>query len=214
MRFNVKVLAERILVTVVAGVRAALVVVLAAVDLVVASAEAAEVQVVVEVHQVAGNWLHKVGLGHWHGIYLKRRFFTEEMLNRLAAEITRSETQHAGELVLAVEAQPPVAEVMSHERALEVFGRLRVWDTPHRTGVLLYLNLSLHTIEIVADRGVLVQDEVWQAVCASLSQSLQKGLYEEGLKEAIASIERSLAHACEGLPIDAENALIDKPVLL
>lgn len=167
-----------------------------------------------EERQVVGNWLTKVGLGHWHGIYLKRRFFSEDVLVRLAQEITRSEAKHAGELVLAVEAHPPAAEVMSHERALEVFGRLRVWDTPYRTGVLLYLNLSLHAIEIVADRGINVSDNVWQSVCATLSQSLQQGLYEEGLKEAIMSIEAHLAQVCEGLPIEAENALVDKPVML
>lgn len=176
--------------------------------------EAVVAQVVVGEHQVVGNCLHKMGLGHWHGVYLKRRFFTDAVLARLAQEITQSETRHAGELVLAVEAHPPVKELTSYERALEVFGRLRVWDTPYSTGVLLYLNLSLHTIEIIADRGIAVQDEEWQQVCKALSQALASGQYEDGLKRAILAIEHLLARACEGLPLNAENALVDKPVIL
>lgn len=171
-------------------------------------------QAVVEEHLVAGNCLHKIGLGHWHGVYLKRKFFTDDVLSRLTAEITQSETRHAGELVLAIEAHPPIKEVTSHERALEVFGRLRVWDTPYRTGVLLYLNLSLHTIEIIADRGIAVQNEQWQRVCKDLSEALALGQYEDGVKRAILAIESLLAQACEGLPFNAENALLDKPVLL
>ncbi len=179
----------------------------------VSAAEAVD-QVVVEVLRVAGNFLHKIGLGHWHGIYLKRRFFTDAVLTRLTEEITQSEARHAGELVLAVEAHPPAKELSSHERALEVFGRLRVWDTPYSTGVLLYLNLALHTIEIVADKGVAVNDEEWKLVCKTLSQALASGQYEDGLKKAILAIEQLLANACGDLPINADNALVDKPVLL
>jgi uncharacterized membrane protein len=33
-----------------------------------------------------------------------------------------------------------------------MFGKLRVWDTEHNNGVLIYLLLAEHAIEIVADR--------------------------------------------------------------
>ena len=35
-----------------------------------------------------------------------------------------------------------------------MFGKLRVWDTAHNNGVLIYLLLAEHAIEIVADRGL------------------------------------------------------------
>ena len=35
-----------------------------------------------------------------------------------------------------------------------MFGKLRVWDTEHNNGVLIYLLLAEHAIEIVADRGL------------------------------------------------------------
>ena len=39
-------------------------------------------------------------------------------------------------------------------RALEVFAHLRVWDTEHNNGVLIYVQLADRTVEIVADRGL------------------------------------------------------------
>ena len=39
-------------------------------------------------------------------------------------------------------------------RAVTMFGKLRVWDTEHNNGVLIYLLLAEHAIEIVADRGL------------------------------------------------------------
>ena len=46
-----------------------------------------------------------------------------------------------------------------------MFGKLRVWDTEHNNGVLIYLLLAEHAIEIVADRGLneQVPPQQWQA---------------------------------------------------
>src|SRR3546814_10280487 len=40
------------------------------------------------------------------------------------------------------------------ERAVEIFSTLRVWDTEHNNGVLIYILLADRSVEIVADRGV------------------------------------------------------------
>ena len=42
----------------------------------------------------------------------------------------------------------------ARERAIEVFAALRVWDTEHNNGVLIYLLLADRDVEIVADRGI------------------------------------------------------------
>ena len=46
------------------------------------------------------------------------------------------------------------ASITPRERALEVFGLLRVWDTEENCGVLVYLLLADRDVEIVADRGI------------------------------------------------------------
>ena len=64
----------------------------------------------------------------------------------------------AARSALCVEAGLPLSylwrERRARERALAMFGKLRVWDTEHNNGVLIYLLLAEHAIEIVADRGL------------------------------------------------------------
>ena len=162
------------------------------------------------------HWKTLSGWASLEGRWLRQRHFAPEALARIAPRIQQSERDHEGELVLAVEAVMPPHEDDLRERALEVFGRLRVWDTPQRTGVLLYLALDRHGIEIVADRGVAVPEERWQAVCEALQAQLQAGDYLPGVLAAIEAIEHLLRGCC-GEPAGRPgrvNALPDAPVLL
>lgn len=168
----------------------------------------------VEVLQVTGSWIHKIGLGHYHGAYLRKKYFSDDFLAKLGEHIHDSETKHAGELVVAIEVYNHDTQLSNCGRAHEVFGRLRVWDTPHDTGVLLYISLGRHAIEIISDRGVAVSNQQWQGICDRLGQSFQAGKYQQGIEEAIAAIETLLAQSCGDLPFDADNSLPNAPVLL
>jgi len=136
------------------------------------------------------------------------------VLQRLAEHIHASENGHAGELVLAIEAVAPAHERDSRARALEVFGRLHVWDTPGNTGVLLYLALDRHAIELIADRGVAAPAEVWSEICAALQERLRKGEFIHGILAAIDAIEQVCAQYCPLVDADHPNTLPDAPVLL
>ena len=72
------------------------------------------------------------------------------------ASVRRIIHRHGGEICVCVEASLPLAEVwrgvQARGRALDVFAQLRVWDTERNNGVLIYLLLADHAIEIVADR--------------------------------------------------------------
>ncbi|EKU29455.1 hypothetical protein C660_14559 [Alcaligenes sp. HPC1271] len=100
------------------------------------------------------NWKELSGWASVQGQWLRRRHFNAEMLGHLAEQIRKGEENHSGELVVAIEAVLPAHEADSAQRALEVFGRLRVWDTPLNSGVLLYLALGQRRIHIIADRGI------------------------------------------------------------
>lgn len=158
----------------------------------------------------------------WAGIegqWLRRRYFTPEALALIAERIRDSERDHVGELVVAIEAVSPIHERDSRMRALEVFGRLKVWDTPHDTGVLLYLALDRHRIEIVADRGVAAADHEWAAVCARLQARLADKDYVEGILSAIDDMETIMRSHCRAAdttadPADDDAGLSNKPVLL
>lgn len=162
------------------------------------------------------NWKELSGWASVQGQWLRRRYFNAEMLGHLAEQIRKGEENHSGELVVAIEAVLPAHEADSAQRALEVFGRLRVWDTPLNSGVLLYLALGQRRIHIIADRGIKADQAQWAQICQQLEKDLASREYLSGLLAAVSAIETVLQ---QGAPAQtpgaaAVNALPDEPVLL
>lgn len=154
-----------------------------------------------------------------------RRVLPAEALARLADLVARSERRHRGQIVLCVEAGLPWRYVWRgatvRERAVNQFSRLRVWDTEHNSGVLVYLLLAEHAIEIVADRGVArhVSQDTWNALVARLGHALAGGDFEAGLTRALAEASDLLeahfpaAGASAGEETARANELPDAPVI-
>lgn len=163
-----------------------------------------------------GKWKEFTGWASVEGQWLRRKHFTPEVLAHIAERIKQCEAHHTGELMVAVEAVSPAHEPDSRQRALEVFGRLRVWDTPLNTGVLLYLALDRHSIQIIADRGIAADSELWSQVCDRLQARLQRKDYAAGLLAAVQDIEDILVGRCPPLAVGqaGRNDLPDEPVLL
>ena len=109
-----------------------------------------------------------------------------------------SERRHRGEIRLCVEAGLPLSYLWrgasARERALAMFGKLRVWDTEHNNGVLIYLLLAEHAIEVVADRGLAqhVPAPQWQSLTQAMAAAFKAGRFEQGLVEAIGVVEQLL----------------------
>ncbi|WP_397475084.1 TPM domain-containing protein [Pusillimonas sp.] len=161
------------------------------------------------------NWRQLTGWGSIEGQFLRRRHFTSAVLEQIAQRIAECERTHFGELMLAVEAVSPAHEPDSHARALEVFGKLRVWDTPLNTGVLLYLALDRHSIELIADRGVAAPGEALQKICDRLRENLRRGSYVEGVLMAVDDIEAMCARYCPPSgSLENVNELPDRPIML
>ena len=150
----------------------------------------------------------------------------EQLRRRVAA----SEQRHSGEVRICVEGGLPTSYLWRHlrdrvpmqeivrQRALMQFAKLRVWDTEHNNGVLIYLLLAEHAIELVADRGVdrHVGPGGWQAVVARLGDALHEGRFEEGLTQALEEVTAVLVAQFPESPevSSAEpNQLPDEPVL-
>jgi uncharacterized membrane protein len=135
-----------------------------------------------------------------------RRAVPPDVAQRLQARVAASERHHGGEICICVEGALPdsylwrighgrsLAEVV-RERALAWFGKLRVWDTEHNSGVLIYLLLAERRIDIVADRGIArhVPEAHWQAVVERLAVRLRDGDVEGGLSEAVDTVSALLA---------------------
>ena len=128
-----------------------------------------------------------------------RRALPPDALARIGARVTASEQRHSGEIRVSVEAGLPLSYLWKNlhprDRAIMLFGKLRVWDTEHNNGVLIYLLLAEHAIEIVADRGLNqhVSPAQWQALIAPMRAAFAQGRFEDGLLQAIDAIDGLLA---------------------
>jgi uncharacterized membrane protein len=160
----------------------------------------------------------------WQSDDAAQRAIPPALLDRLAAQVARSEAGHSGEIRIYVEAglplsylwQPASTAQITRERALALFGKLRVWDTAHNNGVLIYLLLAEHRIEIVADRGLneRVAPDTWPRLVAGMSAAFKAGNYEAGLTQAVQQVSALLQQhfalrGGQGNP----NELPDAPVL-
>lgn len=147
------------------------------------------------------------------------RRFPKRSMNHIEAAIHQSESLHMGELRFAVEAgldwTDLLASTEAHERALQVFSQLRVWDTEHNSGVLIYLLLADKRVEIVADRGIhaRVGTARWETICDAMQQKFRTDEFESGVLEGIAAITALLQQHYPARS-DNPNELPDHPVTL
>lgn len=157
-------------------------------------------------HLVAGRWQ-------------VARVFPSSAMRSIQAAINESERLHDGELRFAVEAGLEWHELWRGQspraRAIEVFSQLRVWDTEQNSGVLIYLLLAEHKVEIVADRGIhaKVGKAGWEAICQQMERRFRAGEFETGVVEGIAAITALLQQHFPASH-DNPNELPDAPIVL
>lgn len=127
------------------------------------------------------------------------RAFSRAALKAIEAEIGRSENQHDGELRFVVVGGLDIPRlwggVSARQHAVDVFSQLRVWDTEHNSGVLIYVQLADRQVEILADRGIdrKVGDATWQSICASMQQAFRAGRFQEGAVTGVKAVGLVLA---------------------
>ena len=147
-----------------------------------------------------------------------RRRFPRATLERIQAAVAAAEAKHSGEIRVVLETDLHMRAILAghtaRDRALEVFGGLRVWDTSENNGVLIYLLFADHSVEIVADRGFndLVRPEEWQAVCRKMEDDFHAGLWEEGTIHGVDAVGALIARHFPGA--SQRNELPDSPVIL
>lgn len=146
------------------------------------------------------------------------RAFPARALDAIEAAIQASEAGHAGEIRFVVEGSldglPLLRGQTPQQRAIELFAQLRVWDTEHNNGLLIYLLLADHAVEIVADRGIhaKVGTEAWRKVCQRMEEAFRRSDYEAGV---IAGIQAVTAHLARHFPAgQGANELPDRPLVI
>jgi len=141
------------------------------------------------------------------------------VLARIEQALRRIEGQHAGELRFAIETAFDLPELWygltPRQRALQVFGQLGVWDTEGNNGVLIYVLMADHDVEIIADREIAarVSQAEWDAVCRDMEDHFRAGRFAQGSEAGIAAVGRLLAKHFPGHGGDRDEQP-NQPVLL
>ena len=156
------------------------------------------------------------------GPWLIRRYFSQEALTSFEEAVIRSEDQHSGEIVVAIEAnltaRSVIKGVSSRARSIKVFSDLKIWDTERNCGVLFYLLLAERAIEIVADRGVkaVVPDSEWESICRAIEGRLRERDFDGGIILGIELITEKLRQSFPPDPTGRKrkNELPDRPNII
>lgn len=160
----------------------------------------------------------------WQGESALSAALPTDVLAQLTQSVRASEQLHSGEIRIFVEAGLPFSYLwqagplaqITRSRALNVFGKLRVWDTAGNNGVLIYLLMAERVIEIVADRGLneKVSPKTWQTLVETMRTAFRRGDFASGLNLAIKEVHALLL---THFPLSAgeanPNELPDEPVL-
>jgi uncharacterized membrane protein len=148
-----------------------------------------------------------------------RRIFPPEVLATIERTIKAGEDTHSGQVRFVVEGALDGAPLFrgqsARERALDIFSHLRIWDTDHNNGVLIYLLLADRDVEIVADRGIdaKVGAAGWEKICKAMESEFGAGNFEGGVIKGIEAVSRQLAahYPRHG---GGNNELPDAPVVI
>lgn len=166
------------------------------------------------------NKLKRICRHRWLDESDANRAVPVDMVERLMRRVAASEQRHSGEILICVEAGLPLSYLWrnapARERAITLFGKLRVWDTEWNNGVLIYLLLADHAIEIVTDRGLnqRVSDAQWKEIVNTLGASIRAGRYEDGLTQALEEVSAVLVKHFPLMPTDANpNELPNRPTV-
>lgn len=145
--------------------------------------------------------------------------FPRDTLSAIEKAIKACDAGHVGEVRFAVEGALHSTALFNgqsaRDRAVEVFSQLRMWDTEHNNGVLIYVLLADRDVEIVADRGVhaKVGTQEWQTICHAMEEAFRQGAYRDGAVSGIEAVAQHLKRHFPAYP-DARNELPDVPAVL
>lgn len=165
------------------------------------------------------SWLKRFFRHVWMSPIILRRQFSAPTLDAIGRAVSEGEKLHRGQVRFVVEAELTTAQlwtgVSARQRAIDVFSMLRVWDSEENCGVLIYLLLADHKVEIVADRGIHyhVGEERWREICREIEHAFRRGDFLQG---SVIGIEKISAELARFFPSEGEsrNEQPDAPVVL
>ena len=122
----------------------------------------------------------------------KKDFFSKEENEMIVQSIRDAERQTSGEVRIFVERHCRFIDPL--DRAREIFTELKMENTEHRNGVLLYVAIKDRQLAIFADSGIhsATGPQYWKDVVEHILLHFDKENYATGIKECITQIGDAL----------------------
>ena len=154
-----------------------------------------------------------------HPRFRVQRYFPTPALESISRHIGASEQKHLGQIRFVIESHwawfDIIRQKTPHQRALEWFGRERIWDTEHNTGILIYISFADKAVEIIADRGINQQITAneWQAICNTMSPYFTDKNYVAGFSAGLNTMTQLLIQKYPRTDSNFHNELSDEIII-
>lgn len=151
--------------------------------------------------------------------WLASRRFDRAARTAIEEAVSNAEVGHAGEIRVVIEGHLPLSSALyqgTTGRARDLFSSLRVWDTELNSGVLLYINLCEHRVEIVADRGInaKIESSRWLSICQQVTEKLSDQAHQHGVVLGVELIGQTLHEFYKVLESEKGNELSNVPIFM
>ncbi|RYY65692.1 MAG: TPM domain-containing protein [Chitinophagaceae bacterium] len=139
----------------------------------------------------------------------KKSIFTEHEKERIVSAIRTSEQRTSGEVRVYIEGKNPYVNPL--DRAIEVFANLKMEQTDHRNGVLLYIAHKHHEVALYADAGIYQKAgaSFWDAEVMKMIANFKDNHLPEGIIQCVLDVGNVLAAAFPYIPTEDKNELPD-----
>ena len=132
----------------------------------------------------------------------KKHFFKEEERKKIVQSIAEAEAMTSGEIRLHIEAKCKNENVL--DRATEVFFQLKMNETVHKNGVLIYLAHEDKKFAIIGDKGIdeVVPANFWDGIKEVMSGHFKQNEFLEGI---VFAIQETGSHLKQYFPVQADD---------
>ncbi len=145
-------------------------------------------------------------------IFKKKEFFSADEKERIVEAIRLAERETSGEVRVFVESKNPFVNPI--DRAAEIFFKLKMQDTEHRNGVILYVATKHKELALFGDEGIYkaVGHEYWNNAVKNMLALFSSNNICEGMVQCIGQIGQTLKEKFPYSPTDDKNELPDEIV--
>ena len=132
----------------------------------------------------------------------KKHFFKEDERKKIVQSIAEAEAMTSGEIRLHIEAKCKNENAL--DRATEVFFQLKMNETVHKNGVLIYLAYEDKKLAIIGDKGIdeVVPANFWDGIKEVMSGHFKQNEFLEGI---IFAIQETGSHLMQYFPVQSDD---------